>query len=108
MIQLEHRLAADPDEVRGRNALATLLSLRGHGNEAIGLTTRLQGEGPSIQYHSVAAFAAAGEIDVALDGLEQVVDDGYRQAGWLRHDPAFSALLPERRCRKPIGRLEGL
>lgn len=106
MMRLQRRLLIDPEEPRGRNAMAALLAWSGESERAMEMRSQLEKEDQSITYYAIATFASVGEIGIALDGLEQLVDDGYRQVGWLRHDPTLGPLLQEPRCKRLMGQLE--
>ncbi len=51
-------------------------------------------------FYDVITLAHSGELDLALDALEAMIDGGWRYGGWLRADPVNELLSHEERYRR--------
>jgi len=104
--RLNSRLALDPEEPRTLNALAAILAWCGQSEVALEIIEGLKARGQNILYYETSTLAFAGDYTNAVRGLERMVDEGYRQSGWLRHDPGLSRLAHEPTYQKLINHFE--
>lgn len=103
--RLALRLANNPNEPRGRAAECTVLALCGDGDGALeSIAARIR-DRSALQFYSVTALATLGEMGCALDELERLIDEGHRNAGWVRFNPTISSLRHERRYQRLIRNL---
>ena len=84
---------------RARSALRLFLALSGQGASAHPAAGMSDTKRHGLLYYDVAAFAALGEVDDALDRLERLVDHGFRDWNWLRADPTLAPLRNSPRYR---------
>ena len=85
---------------RTGSALGLFLALRGDHEDAYRSIAEHEGKQDSMLYYGVAAYAALGETDTALDRLERIVDHGFRHADWLNADPTLEPLRRLPRYRR--------
>lgn len=84
--RVQSRLRIDPDEPRALNVLATLLAWRGDVDSGLSLNRALQARGQTILYYETAMLAFSGQTVQAKQGVEALMDSGYRQSGWIIRD----------------------
>jgi len=103
--RLALRLANNPNEPRARAAECTVLALCGDGDGALKSIAARMRDRSALQFYSVTALVTLGEPSRALDELERLVDEGHRNAGWVRFNPTISSLRHERRYQRLIRNL---
>ncbi len=91
---------------RAESALGLFLALTGRYDEAYRTIADHESKRDSMLYYGVAAYAALGEVDTALDRLERVVDHGFRHADWLRADPTLAPLRNSPRYKRLMAALD--
>jgi len=88
-------LAADPTDARALSLSASALLVAGREGEARAWTERarlLEPDEPYIHYNAACFYALSGDIDRALDCLDQVHVDTICNLDWMRHDEGLDAL----------------
>ena len=86
--------------------MGVFLALNGQHEEARDSISAYESSHDAMLYYGVAAYAALGDVDTALDRLERVVDHGFRHADWLRADPTLEPLRPSARFRRLMAALD--
>ncbi|MGF1475348.1 MAG: winged helix-turn-helix domain-containing protein [Geminicoccaceae bacterium] len=98
--RIDECLAEDESHARARTTRACFLAWLGRNDEARDTVNTDLATGRNVQFCHVAALVNAGEIDLALDHLEQLVEGGWSHPGWLRFGPAQRALSREPRFQR--------
>ncbi|MEM8813659.1 MAG: winged helix-turn-helix domain-containing protein [Pseudomonadota bacterium] len=93
----DDRLSLVPDSIRASSARAAALAMLGREQEAWTEVRRLQGE---PNFRDIVALAGIHDIPAALDGLETIVENGWRATGWLLKDPVFGQMGDGERFRR--------
>ncbi len=106
LARLRIQLASGAAGSRAKSALSLFLALVGRHEEAHRNIAAQQDTGDAVLYYGVAACAALGDINAALDRLEQVVDRGFRHADWLRADPTLEPLRTSPRYKRLMATLD--
>lgn len=106
LARLRVQLASGVAGNRAKNALSLFLALLGRHEEAQRSISAQDGTRDAVLYYGVAACAALGDVDTALERLEQVVDRGFRHADWLRADPTLEPLRTSPRYKRLMATLD--
>ncbi len=97
---LEPRLKSDPGD---RRALCdSVFSMMELGDTKTGIETAaglITDSDPNC-YYVACGLARAGELDLALDCLERIVEDGWYDANWLTYDRDLDGLRDEPRFKR--------
>ncbi len=106
---VQERLAAVPDDVRalymGANALAALGELE-KSMEWAGVALSMEPDEPMVLYNMACIHSLAGDVEGAIEHLENAVQAGLRQKGWLDNDGNLDPLREHPRFRALLGKLE--
>ena len=62
---------------------------------------------PSVYYNVGCFYAVGGDVEKALDCLEQAAELGWAHPNWLEHDPDLRSLQGHPRYQALLGRLTG-
>ena len=98
--RVERSLAEDPDDVRAQAQLVTCLVETGQHDEALHRAEPLVERTDSVTNTMVGALARSGEVGLALDKLEAVIDGGWSDPNGLSHDPDIAILKREPRFNR--------
>jgi len=106
-------LAADrielyPDDARALYMAANGLVALGERDRALDFARRARAIAPNepmVLYNLGCIYSLAGEIDDALDCLEQAVASGQTQKGWYEHDSNLDPLRAHPRFQALMARL---
>jgi adenylate cyclase len=88
-------LLQNPDDARARLIYATILGRHGQKEEALREGTKaliLSPGDPMMLYNAACLYVALEENARALEALQQAIDAGYSNAGWIRSDPDMASL----------------
>ncbi len=99
--RVEDRLVETPDAPRwhaARSALRTMLGMEGE--------LHLWQQRGAKYFYDVIAPAEAGEVDLAVDALEALVEGGWRHFGWICADPVAERIGSDWRFRRLLSSLE--
>lgn len=95
LVRLEAMREAQPRARRLLSARGALRAMLGGRDDVIAAASS---RAPDARYfYDVVALAHAGAVSEALDALEALVDDGWRNAAVLRADPIYETLRGEPR-----------
>lgn len=100
LARLRLLLASGSAGARAESALGIFLALDNQHEEARHSIWAHESSRDAMLYYGVAAHAALGDVDTALDRLERVVDNGFRHADWLRADPTLEPLRSSARFKR--------
>lgn len=92
----------DPSEERAQNIKGSLLARAGRLVEAVDAMSKYEKSGGRVTYYNVATLGWAGEVDTALDRLEETIEGGFRNIRWAWRDPALAPLRRESRFAKML------
>ena len=73
-----------------------------------GRAREMDPEEPSILYNVACVYSLLGQVDTALDCLEEAVAHGFSDRQWLMHDSDFDALRNNPRFQALLKRMEGI
>ncbi len=107
---VEKHLEWNPDDARAYNLGAGSLIELGKLDRAKRWLKRAleMDSGDSVLLYNVACnFTTMGEIDLALDYLEQAIEHGVVNAAWTRNDPDLEPLRSHPRFQALLGDPEG-
>ena len=88
-------LLQNPDDSRARLIYANQLGRAGHKDEAIregSKALELNPGDPMMLYNAACMYANLGESSRAIEALQQAIDAGYINFGWIRNDPDLISL----------------
>jgi TolB-like protein/Flp pilus assembly protein TadD len=88
-------LLQNPDDARARLIYASKLGSAGRKDEAIREGTKalvLSPGDPVMLYNAACLYVSLGESDRAIDALQQAVEAGYTNFGWMQNDPDLVSL----------------
>jgi tetratricopeptide (TPR) repeat protein len=100
-------LAEDPDFVEALIPLAeayTKAGLHDKGLEADLKLAKLRPNDPTVYYNLACSYALTGKRDEALAALEQAIELGYRDVGFLMKDEDLVSLHDEEEFARLIAR----
>ena len=106
LARLRLQFASGSAGARAESALGIFLALDNRHEEARRSISAHESSRDAMLYYGVAAHAALGDVDTALDRLERVVDRGFRHADWLRADPTLEPLRKSARFRRLMAALD--
>jgi len=92
---IEDYLRSSPDDVRALCMGAGALSHLGRNQDAkewMRKALELEPEEPSVLYNVACVYARMGELETALEYLENSVLHGFSHTEWMRHDNDLEAL----------------
>ncbi|MEO1252972.1 MAG: winged helix-turn-helix domain-containing protein [Pseudomonadota bacterium] len=96
----EKRLTESPEDLRAL-ICRTYCEISSAGVESAALMlTELESNHDPLTYYIVGALARAGEVSLALDRLEAIVDNGWADPYFLRTDQDLNRLRNEPRFQK--------
>jgi len=105
LARLQLQFASGTAGARAESALSVFLALNNRHEEARSSISAHESSRDAMLYYGVAAHAALGDVNTALDRLERVVDHGFRHADWLRADPTLEPLRKSARFRRLMAAL---
>ena len=93
-------LLQNPDDARARLIYANQLGRVGRKDDALREGTKalvLSPGDPVMLYNAACMYASLAESDRAIEALQQAIEAGYTNLGWMRNDPDLIPLreLPE-------------
>ncbi len=103
--RLDLRLEASPEDRRALCDRACIAIELGEAEGGIEAAAGLLDDSDSHHFYLVCGLARAGEIGLALDCLESVVEAGFSHAAWLDHDRDVDPLRQEPRFRRLLAGL---
>lgn len=98
-------LALDPNSPRANQALAPTLAMMGEVEAARAAMAAQEASCNTLGYHSLLGRVLLGDIDVALDLCEELIDHGWRDGTGIASEPIIGQLAGETRFRKLVGAL---
>ena len=90
----------NPDDARAATMRAVALCRVGRVEEGLAWAERalaMDVEDAGVRYNAACLFAVAGRVDRALDCLEDALEVGFGNKGWLERDPDLDSLRGEAR-----------
>ena len=100
LTRIDAHLRAHPGDFRALCGKARVLVEMGRPDEGIELVQPLLRQDDSMNYYLACMLARAGEVPLALDLLEEIVDTGWRNTELMRRDNDFAPLRREARFRR--------
>ncbi len=97
---LEQRLLSEPDDRRALCDRVFAMIELGETKAGVEMATEMVGSSDPNHYYVACGLARAGETDIALDCLERIVEGGWYDKNWLRHDRDLDGLRGEPRFRR--------
>ena len=97
---LDQRLGNAPDDRRALCDRAFSLIELGDVARGLEAATALIDRTDANNFYVACGLARAGEKDIALDCLERIVEDGWYDKNWLRHDHDLDGLRGEPRFKR--------
>ena len=88
-------LLQNPDDSRARLIYANQLGRAGRRDEAIRESTNalaLTPGDPMMLYNAACMYVSLGDSSRAIDALQQAVEAGYTNFGWMQNDPDLVSL----------------
>jgi TolB-like protein len=104
--RLLHQAGLEPDNARLQYMTAQTLLRLGEterGRPFVESALKLRGDEFATLYNAACFYSVAGEIDRALDLLEQAIRTGAGYPDWIRHDPDLAALAAHPRFQRLVG-----
>jgi adenylate cyclase len=98
MAMMPLNLLRNPDDSRARLFYAITLADAGRGDEARREGTIVSDSSPDdplILYNLACLFCSLGQKSQALESMRAAVRAGYRDFGWMDHDPSLESLRDE-------------
>lgn len=92
---VERHMELNPDDARAATMRAVALSRVGRVEEGLSWADRalsMDREDAGVRYNAACLFAVAGRVDRALECLEEALDVGFGNKGWLERDPDLDNL----------------
>ena len=105
-LRIDQHLLSYPDDFRALCDKACCLVELGQKDTALALAEPLFEHSDPMAYYLVCFLARAGEIPVALERLDEIVEAGWSHAPVLQHDPDIDPLRGETRFQRIARRLE--
>jgi non-specific serine/threonine protein kinase len=99
---IEKHLELHPDDTRALDLGAGVQARLGNREAALKWAAKastIDPENPSVLYNVACTHAALGEIEQAIDYLEQSVSSGMAQVEWLENDPDLESLRDNERFK---------
>jgi len=104
----EQALAADPTDARALSLSSGSLIVMGRRDEALSWSRRaceLEPDEPYVHYNAACTFAMLGEVEQALQALEQGTENHYLcRPTWIEHDEDLAALRGHPRFEQLLSR----
>jgi TolB-like protein len=91
-------LLQNPDDSRARLIYANMLGRAGLKDDAIREGTKalvLSPGDPVMLYNAACMYVSLGESKRAIEALQQAIEAGYTNLGWMRNDPDLVPLRDE-------------
>jgi TolB-like protein/Tfp pilus assembly protein PilF len=103
---VEYHLRLVDDDARALGDGAVSLVALGRIGEGLAMAEKaLAMRHSPMPYYAASAIALAGQVDRALDALEQVIEAGWSHHDFLKHDPDWSEFHHEPRFGRLLARL---
>jgi TolB-like protein/Flp pilus assembly protein TadD len=105
---VEHHLEVQPDDHRALEMGGALQARVGNVEKArawIGRATTIDPNNPSTWYNAACAYAMMGEVDEAIDALENSLNSGLADVRWIENDPDFEPLRENERFKALLERI---
>jgi tetratricopeptide (TPR) repeat protein len=90
-------LQARPNDFRALCDQACCLVELGRQDEAMAVYDALRGHHDPMAYYLVCVLGRSGQVDLAVDCLEDTIEAGWAHGPFLIHDPDLDGLRGERR-----------
>lgn len=101
----------DPEYVEAMEVLGEDYTRRGLFKEGLAVDqqlAKLRPDNPTVLYNLACSLSLTGQLEAAFEALNQALDCGYRDAGWLEKDPDLAAFRAHPLHRKLMERLRSL
>jgi adenylate cyclase len=103
---VDYHLRLIPDDARALGDGAAALVALGRTGEGVAMAHRALAITHSpMPYYAAGAIAQAGQVESALDALEQVIEAGWSHHDFLKNDPDWDGLRDQPRFRELLNRL---
>ncbi|MGB3563820.1 MAG: tetratricopeptide repeat protein, partial [Thermoanaerobaculia bacterium] len=105
---IKNHLELNPDDARAVNLGAICLTHLGEREEAVqwaGKATLIDPDNASVLYNVACVYAQLGEVDRAIDCLEQSITSGMGQKEWIENDPDLDPLREHDRFKELLAGL---
>ncbi len=105
---IRKHLELNPDDARAVNLGAICLTHLGEREEAVqwaGKATLIDPENASVLYNVACVYAQLGEVERAIDSLEQSITSGMGQKEWIENDPDLDPLREHERFNELLAGL---
>ena len=104
----QEHLELHPDDARalylGASSLIQLGDIDG-GLKWAARATAMDPDNPSVLYNVACVYAQVGEIEKAIDCLEDSITTGMGQKEWIEQDPALDSLRENPRFQELVAKL---
>jgi len=106
--KVERHLELQPDDHRALEMGGALQARVGNAEKArawIGRATTIDPDNPSVWYNAACAYAMIGEVDEAIDALENSIGSGLADVRWIENDPDLESLRDNERFKELLVRI---